>query len=50
MKNGLKRIITKDDKGNMSKIVTNQEEMECKIIEYNRNHYKKAFSTPIYYD
>jgi len=28
MKNGLKRIIIKDDEENMSKIITNREEME----------------------
>ena len=50
MKNGLKWLIKRDNEGNIIKSYTNRAEIENKIINYSRNYYKKAFTSPIYQD
>jgi len=43
-------LIKKDYNRNITSIYTNRESIENELITYNRDHYKKAFDSPLYRD
>ena len=45
MKQGLKRVIKKDNERNIVATYINRQEIEQALIKYNRNYYKKVLDS-----